>query len=101
MIEIKKKPNEDVKEYTSGESKEKHKLDAKNRNGVKRKACSELGQQRKKQRKSTVIQQIREDNGLEDDLFKELKVKNNSSGYSGEEEAFKLACLNLMKTLGL
>ena len=102
MIEIKKKPNED-EDVDGGESKEKDELHEKKhkKSGVKRKAYSELGKQRKKQRRSTVIHQIREDNGLEDDLFEELKVKKNSSGYSGEDEAFKLACLNLMKTLGL
>ena len=103
MVEIKNKPNEDIKENIGGESKDKDKLDEKNqeKKEVKRKAYSELGEKRKKQRKSTVIQQIREDSGLENDVFEDLKVKKNNSGDSGEDEGFKLACLNLMKTVGL
>ena len=56
----------------------------------------------KKARVENVVEMMRNDAGLENGVFEHLKVEREDSGDKEvASEAFKLCCLNLMKTLNL
>ena len=70
---------------------------------VKRKNFDDLKSRKmKKARVDNIIKVIKADYGLEDGVVEKLKMVEKDSGVAREkEEAFKMCCLNLMKTLSL
>ena len=79
-----------------GEKKEEKKS-----KGVKRKNFSELKTVKVKQaRLSSVVEVIKNDDGLDEEVFKLMKQEREVGGEEKCEE-FKMCCLNLMNTLGL
>ena len=56
----------------------------------------------KKARVDDIIKVIKADDGFENGVVEKLKMVEKDSGDAREkEEAFKMCCLNLMKTLSL
>ena len=79
-----------------GEKKEEKKS-----KGVKRKHFSELKTVKVKQaRLSNVVEEIKNDDSLDEEVFKLMKKEREVGGEEKSEE-FKMCCLNLMNTLGL
>ena len=69
----------------------------------KRKSFGDLKSKRQKTaRVNNIINIIKEDAGVEDEVVARLKMaKEDSADKSEKEEEFKMACLNAMKTLSL
>ena len=106
MLVIQEEVHEDEVRLTDGEYDDEEDEEAEEgeeKKSRKKKKYDKLKTEKvKKARVENVVEMMKNDAGLENDVFEHLKLDREDSGDKEVvSEAFKLCCLNLMKTLHL